>query len=138
MINSVILVGKLVSDPEVGETQNGKNVCEITLATKRPFKNATTHQYDMDYIKIVVWESLAINLNEYCKKGATVGIRARIQSRTMKLDNGFLTIPEIVGEQVVFISKGTQAKQDEKESLDKESSEEDLSEIIKNNEDIPL
>ena len=112
MINNVILVGKLVNDPEIKEAANGKNVCEVTLAVKRPFKSISG-TYDTDFLKSTFWEYLAININEYCHKGATIGVKARLQSRKITIQDKFLEVIEVVGEQLVFISKG-QLKNDEK------------------------
>ncbi|MBP5445147.1 MAG: single-stranded DNA-binding protein [Acholeplasmatales bacterium] len=104
MINSVILVGKLVNDPEIREAANGKNVCEVVLATKRPFKSLNG-TYDTDFIKVTFWEYLAININEYCSKGATIGVRARLQSRKLNIQDKLYEVIEVVGEQLIFISK---------------------------------
>lgn len=116
MLNSVILIGRLASDPTFREVSNGKNVCEIRLAVQRPFKNQTNHTYDTDFIKVTFWEYLAINVNEYCFKGATVAVRARLQIRNISVGDKNIDMPEVVGEQIVFISKPsskTEIKTDE-------------------------
>ena len=105
MLNSVTLVGRLASDPVFREVSNGKNVCEIRLAVQRPFKNQTNHTYDTDFIKVTFWEYLAINVNEYCFKGATVAVRARLQIRNVTIADKNIEMPEVVGEQIIFISK---------------------------------
>jgi len=105
MINNVILVGRLVRDPEIRESQGGKSVCEITLAVTKPFKNATTHEYDTDFIKCTLWEHLAINVCEYCKKGSTVGIKGRISTKNTTIDSKNISILEIIAEKITFISK---------------------------------
>lgn len=104
MINSVILVGKLVNDPEIREAANGKNVCEVTIATKRPFKSLNG-TYDTDFIKVTFWEYLALNINEYCNKGATIGVRARLQSRKISVNDKLFEVTDVVGEQLIFISR---------------------------------
>lgn len=104
MINQVILVGRLVQDPIIKEVSGGKNVCEVKVALQRPFKNQQ-NQYDTDFIKVAFWEYLAININEYCKKGYVIGIRARLQSRSVKLNETFVEMTEVIGESIVFIGK---------------------------------
>ena len=104
MINNVILVGKLVNDPEIREAANGKNVCEVTLAVKRPFKNVSG-SYETDFLRITFWEYLAININEYCHKGATLGVKARLQSRKITIADKQYEAIEIVGEQLIFIGR---------------------------------
>ena len=39
MLNQSILVGRIVKEPEIRETENGNKVTNITLAVKRSFKN---------------------------------------------------------------------------------------------------
>ena len=104
MINSVILVGRIVSKPEIREVSNGKNICEVTLALKRPFKNAS-NVYDTDYVKVKFWEYLAINVNEYCDKGSAIGIKGRLQVRKFPKEENKPDALEVIGEQLIFISR---------------------------------
>ena len=39
MLNNTVLVGRLVNDPELFETENGHKVTRITLAVPRSYKN---------------------------------------------------------------------------------------------------
>ena len=104
MLNQVVLVGRLVQDPVIKEVSGGKNVCEVKVALQRPFKNQQ-NQYDTDFIKVAFWEYLAININEYCKKGYVIGIRARLQSRSVKIGESFVEMIDVIGENIVFIGK---------------------------------
>ena len=40
MLNQVVLVGRLTSDMEVKESEDGKKYCNMSLAIPRSFKNA--------------------------------------------------------------------------------------------------
>ena len=40
MLNQVVLVGRLTKDLETKELEDGKTVCNVTLAIPRSFKNA--------------------------------------------------------------------------------------------------
>ncbi|MCR5308390.1 MAG: single-stranded DNA-binding protein [bacterium] len=116
MLNTVTLVGRLVQDPIIKEVSGGKNVCEVKLALTRPFKNVQG-QYDTDFIKVVFWEYLAINLNEYGKKGSIIGVRARLQSRSMKISDNYVDVIDVVAEQIVYLgspNRKVESKIDEK------------------------
>lgn len=111
MFNQVVLIGRIANDPVMREVSGGKNVCEVRLAVARPFKNQTNHVYDTDFIKITFWEYLAINVNEYCNKGATICVRGRLQVRNISVSDKNIDVLEVIGEQIIFISK-SHAKQD--------------------------
>ena len=78
MSNQVVIVGRLVENPIVEENQNGKKVCIITLAVPRSFKN-DEGIYDTDFIKCVLWNSIAENIVEYCGRGDLIGVKGRLE-----------------------------------------------------------
>ncbi|MCQ2978237.1 MAG: single-stranded DNA-binding protein [Clostridia bacterium] len=95
MMNQVIFVGRLTEDPTVVENEKGKQRAVITLAVPRSYKNADGI-YETDFIPCILWDGIATNTSEYCKKGDIVGVKGRIQS----LDGNV----EIVAEKVTFLS----------------------------------
>lgn len=99
MLNQIVVVGRLVSDPQINETENGQRVSNITLAVSRCYKN-DAGIYETDFIPCMVWNNIADNVKEYCKKGDLVGIKGRLQTRQEEDRN---TI-EIVAEKVTFLS----------------------------------
>ena len=118
MVNGLFLVGRVVRKPEIREVSNGKNVCEITLALKRPFRNIN-NVYDTDYIKVTFWEYLAINVNEYCDKGCIIGGRGRLQVRKFSKEENKPDAIEVIGEQLMFITRAMPRddKKDEEEVI---------------------
>ncbi len=105
MVNQVILVGRLVYDPELRVLDDGKRVTTVTLALQRSFKNAETGTYDTDFIRCTLWSGIAENTVQYCKKGSTVGIKARLAQRHFEYNEGeSFTYPEVIAEKVTFIS----------------------------------
>ena len=67
MLNQSVVVGRLVRDPELFETENGNKVTSITLAVPRSFKN-TDGEYETDYINCKLWREVDDNVNKYCQK----------------------------------------------------------------------
>ena len=103
MLNQAVLVGRIVREPELKETEKG-NVTNITLAVPRSFKNSNG-EYDTDFISCVLWKGVAENTVEYCKKGDLVGIKGRIQTRDVELgDETHRKYVEVVAEKVTFLS----------------------------------
>ena len=95
MLNQIVLVGRLVSNPQINETENGKKVCNITLAVPRSFKNING-EYETDFIPCLLWEPIATHTVEYCLKGDLIGVKGRIQTREDKI--------ELIAEKVTFLS----------------------------------
>ena len=85
MLNQAVLVGRLTRDPEVIETENGNKVSNISLAIPRNYKNAEG-VYETDFIDITLWNGVAENTAEYCKKGDIVGVKGRIQADSFEKD----------------------------------------------------
>ncbi len=105
MVNQVILVGRIVYDPELRETESGKKVTTITLALQRSFKNAESGTYETDFIKCTLWSGIAENTVQYCKKGSTIGVRARLAQKYYQIDEEkSLSYPEIIAEKITFIN----------------------------------
>ncbi|MCI9234105.1 MAG: single-stranded DNA-binding protein [Bacilli bacterium] len=104
MLNQTVLVGRLVRDPELHETDNGRKVTNITLAVPRSYKNLNG-EYDTDFISCVLWKGVAESTVEYCKRGDLIGVKGRIQSRNIELeDESKKQVVEVVAEKVTFLS----------------------------------
>ena len=108
MLNQIVLVGRLVSDPEIKETESGKKVSNITLAVNRSFKNEEGI-YETDFIDCILWNGIATNTSEYCKKGDLVGVKGRVQSTIVSddsksIDESKKNELQIVAEKVTFLS----------------------------------
>lgn len=113
-MNQVVIVGRLTKDPEVKELEDGKKVSNMTLAVQRSFKNEEGI-YEADFINVNLWNGIAQNTAEYCKKGDIVGVKGRLQTSTYEDkesgDNKFRL--DVVAEKVTFLSSKTK---DEPES----------------------
>lgn len=103
MLNQVVLVGRLITEPELYQTENGKKVARLVLAVPRSFKN-TDGEYETDYISCKLWQVVAQNTVDYCKKGDLIGIRGRIATYNYDTEEGKKYLTEVVAEKVTFLS----------------------------------
>lgn len=103
MLNQVVLVGRLVSDPSLKDTEGGYKLSNITLAVPRSYKNVEG-SYDTDFINCTLWQNVAENTTEYCKKGDIIGIKGRIETDTYEKDNEKKYITKVIAEKVTFLS----------------------------------
>lgn len=105
MLNQVILVGRLVYDPELRTLDDGRVVTTIVLAIQRSFKNNESGEYDTDFIRCTLWTGIAEKTVQYCKKGSVVGIKARLAQRYFEYDDGkSFSYPEVIAEKITFIN----------------------------------
>lgn len=87
MINNVVLVGRLVRDPELRYTPSNQAVATFRLAVNRNFKSQNGER-EADFINCVIWRQQAENLANWAKKGALIGITGRIQTRNFENQQG--------------------------------------------------
>ena len=109
MLNQIVLVGRLVRDPALNQTEEGRKISNVVLAVPRSFKNMNG-EYDTDFIECKLWEHIAENTVEYCHKGDIVGVKGRIQSRRVEKEDGKRTVLEVVAEKVTFLSSKESSK----------------------------
>lgn len=103
MLNQIVIVGRLVRDPELKESEGGKKYTNITLAVPRSYKN-TDGEYEADFIDCRLWTGVAENTAEYCKKGDLLGVKGRVETRNYEKDEEKKYVTEIIAEKVTFLS----------------------------------
>lgn len=103
MLNQLVMVGRLVQEPELKQISKEKKVMNITIAVPRSFKNADG-EYETDFFDCVIWNGIADAASEYCHKGDMVGIKGRLQNKEYEDSEGNVKIHnEIVAEKVTFL-----------------------------------
>lgn len=103
MINRVVLVGRLVRDPEMRTTTTGKSVASFSMAVDKRFKSDGE---TADFFRISCWEKTAEFVASYLSKGSLVAVDGRLSSRkyTDKDGNSREAI-EVVAESVQSLVK---------------------------------
>jgi single-strand DNA-binding protein len=82
-VNKVILIGNLGRDPELKYTPSGLPVARFSLATNERYKDKDGNWQDRtEWHNIVAWQRLAEIAGEYLKKGRSVYIEGRLQTRS--------------------------------------------------------
>ncbi len=110
MLNQVVLVGRIVYELELKKNDSGKKYLSFLLAIPRSFKNIEG-TYDTDFIRCIVWDNVALNTSEYCKKGDIVGLKGRLQSRLIERDEKKENIMEVIGEKVTFLTSSKEKEE---------------------------
>lgn len=120
MLNQTIMVGRLVEDPKLQEVEGGKKVTNMTLAIPRSYKNLEG-AYDTDFVDCTLWNGIAENTCEYCKKGDVIGVKGRVQTDLYEKDGQKRKTMRIVAEKVTFLSsaRGERKEKNIEKSEDK-------------------
>ena len=82
---------------------------------QRPFKNSDGI-YETDFIRCILWNSIATNTSEFCHVGDVIGIKGRLQNRSYVDNNNIKYITEVIAERVTFLSSNNK---EEKSTINK-------------------
>lgn len=105
-VNKVILIGNLGRDPEMRYSPNGGAICNITVATSRVRKDRDTgeRREDTEWHRVVLFDRLGEIANEYLRKGRSVYIEGRLQTRKWQDKEGQdRWTTEIIAEQMQML-----------------------------------
>ncbi len=81
-VNKAILVGNLGRDPEVRYLNNGDAMANFSIATSESWKDSNGERVTRtEWHNIVIYKKLAEIAGQYLKKGSSVYLEGRIQSR---------------------------------------------------------
>jgi single-strand DNA-binding protein len=78
-MNIVTLAGRLTSDPELRQTQNGTAVCRFTVAVNRKFKNPQG-EYEADFISCTAFKQTAEFVSRYFSKGKMIILNGSLRT----------------------------------------------------------
>lgn len=108
MYNKVIMMGRLVTDPELRTTPQGVNVCSFRIAVDRRFQQKGEEKKS-DFFNVVAWRQQAEFVNRYFSKGRMILIEGELTTRNYTDKNGNpSTWYEIVTDRISFTGEKAQ------------------------------
>ena len=81
-MNNVSVSGRLVRDPDCKEFDDGKMVCDFTLAVNGYRKEDTV------FVKIKAWAARAKSCAKFCKKGSLVNVSGSLRGNSWTAKDG--------------------------------------------------
>ena len=147
-LNKAIVIGNLTRDPEIKALPSGVKVASFSVATNRVWKDKNgVKQENVDYHNIVVFGRQAEIVGQYMKKGSSILVEGRMQTRSWDDAAGVKKYrTEIIADRIQFgprkegsgggysSAPASDAPEDNKKALDTiEYPEEEI-----NPEDIPF
>lgn len=103
-MNKIVLLGRMVRDPEIRYTQSGKVVASFTLAVNRPFQKDGVQE--ADFINCVLWGKQAETVGNNVTKGQRLLVSGRLQIRSYDAKDGSKRyVTEVMCEDFEFIER---------------------------------
>lgn len=112
MLNKVMLIGNLGSDPELKQLNNDLKVASFSVATTEKIKDkAGAVQDRTEWHRISVWNKQAENCAKYLAKGSKVFIEGKIRTNTYEKDGEKRYSTEIMAQNVTFLTPRSESSQ---------------------------
>lgn len=86
MLNKIILMGRLVADPEIKTTPSGVAVCRFKVAVDRPYQKGKEKQ--ADFIPCTSWRNTAEFVSRYFAKGKMIIAEGSLRNNDYTDKNG--------------------------------------------------
>lgn len=103
MINTVVIMGRMVRDPELRTLDSGTNVTSFSVAVDRNYVDKTTNERQADFLNVVAWRYTADFICKYFHKGDMIALNGELQSRQYTdKDGNKRTAIEIVANNASF------------------------------------
>lgn len=103
-LNKAMVIGNLTRDPEIRALPSGVKVASFSVATNRVWKDKNgVKQENVDYHNVVVFGRQADIVGQYMKKGSSILVEGRMQTRSWDDASGVKKYrTEIVADRVQF------------------------------------
>ena len=113
-MNKIVLLGKLIKDPELKTIENGEKVfTRFIIAVDRNFKSADGTR-KADLIPVTVWGKKAEVICRYLKKGSSISLSGRLRTGSYEDKNGNKRyIAEVIAEDFKFIGNRRESNDNE-------------------------
>ena len=103
MLNHVVIMGRMVRDPELRQLDNGTSVTSFSVAVDRNYVDKTTNERQADFLNVVAWRQTADFVCKYFHQGDMIALEGSLQSRKYTdKDGNNRTAIEIVASNISF------------------------------------
>lgn len=139
MINRVVIVGRLVRDPELRKTASDKSVVAFTVALDNLAK--VNGEKTTSFIPCTAWNNTAENVAKFMKKGSLIGVDGRLNQRSYTASDGRkVSVVEVIADSVQFLERksDSQASYDSAPRRPVAAEEEAVEGIDASDDDLPF
>lgn len=138
MINKVVLMGRLVADPELKTTGSGTSVVSTRLAVERSYAKQGEER-KADFIDIVAWRNTAEFIAKYFSKGSLIAVDGQLQSRSYQTKDGQnRTVLEVLVENAHFTGEKKENNNQNTNTQNDNQDKESLGGFLDYDDDLPF
>ena len=115
MLNKIMVIGNLGTDPEMRYTPSGSAVTSFRMAVNRSYTASDgERREETEWFTIVAWNQLAEQVNQYLTKGRRAYVEGRLRSRSWEGQDGQTRfVNEINAFTVLFLDRASDAQSQE-------------------------
>lgn len=109
-MNRVVLTGRMTADPELRQTNSGKDVVSFSIAVRRRSK-PRDGEPDADFLRVTAWGASAKYVHSYLGKGRLIACDGRLETRRWQDQNGLSReTVEIVADNIHALDRSANSK----------------------------
>ena len=78
-LNTVVIIGRLVRDPEIKYTTSGQPITKFSIANNTSYMQNNERKDYVNYFDINVWGNQAVNCQKFLKKGSQIVVEGHLR-----------------------------------------------------------
>ena len=103
MLNQTLLVGRIVSKPELNQTETGKNYASITITVPKSYVNENG-EHEANFIDLTAWNERIVRKSDHLLKGDLVLVEASIQTRLVEKEGKKTKYTDIIVDNIDYLT----------------------------------
>lgn len=136
-LNKFMGIGNLTRDPEVRYMPNGEAVANLSIAINENYKDKSGNKVEKaEFVNVVMYRKLAEIAGEYLKKGSSVYIEGKLQTRKWEKDGVTRYSTEIIADSMQMLGGNGGNAQTSKENAPKAQETQDKGDFTDFEDDI--
>jgi len=113
-LNKMLIIGRMVRDPELRTVGQGNEVVNFTLAVSEKYKDKSGQQQETcEFISVQFWGKPASVINQYCQKGSMLYVEGKLKTDKFEKDGVTRYSTKVNGSQFQFLDSKPQGQQNQ-------------------------
>jgi single-strand DNA-binding protein len=111
MLNKVTIIGNVGRDPNLRYLENGRAVCDFSVATNERWKDRESGEprERTTWFRVTCWNGLAETVGQYVQKGRQIYIEGRVDvSAWLDQESGARATLEVRADTVKFLGRSSE------------------------------